>query len=1002
VGVSCARDAAARMLTGDLGRVMIALLMAPSVPGPGLPPAGGRTDRPRRPFVGRERELARLTECLAAARCGDFAIVLLSGEPGVGKTRLLTELGTHAAASGWQVLVGQALESQGMPPYLPFLEALREHVRACPVDDLKAQLGDGAPEIARVLPDVSRRLPDLPSGRNRDPESDRYRLFDALSEFVFAIAAHDNRGLLLCLDDLQWADDSTLLLLEHMCRRLAKGQLLIVASFRDTDLDVSAPLARTLDHLDRQPIAHRLDLAPLDLEGVRSMLAELGRPHPPAALVDAVYSETEGNPFFVHQVFDWFADEGRLFDASGAWRSKLEVGPADVPRSIRFVIGRRLARLGPECRRALATAAVLGRIFDFDLLRTMLDIADEALLDVLEEAEVAHIVVSDERGRLAFGHELTRQTLLATMTALRRQRLHLHAAEAMNVSYAGAIDARLAEIADHYRQAGAAADPAELFDYAVRAGEQALEVRAFEESVRLFGEALGAVERAPGRVARDARLIDLHRKCGQAFSSLARWQDARRELEAALSMLTTEPTAERSALLIDLALACRWDGDLKASRRCAEEARDIAEYQHRHDLHAGALAAIALLEFSEGDIVSGASSYQHAIERARDIAPTVSKTAEAMYTHLLYLGGRHVESVEHGLQAVSLAREVGDMTTLTLALGPLGLSLAAAGRYQEAEEVFAQARQVGREYRIEGYLARAVSMSATPHLDLFDFEGALEIVQEAGELGHRFGYVQTQVSSAIDALVIQLRSGRLSAAFEALPGVRDLVAGRVNAKGTWQHGWLWSLRLAQIESDVALARGDWREAARLAMLSISESQARARPKYTAAGLATRGQALAALGRKKAGMADLTAAAELARRIGAPALFVRTSATMLRVEPDARLAREANDSVTRIFDAISNPRLRRSFAESDTVRLIQSLRGSAATRPVKQESYPDGLSQREVEVLRLVAAGKTNSYIADELVISVNTVQRHVGNILHKTRMENRTQAASYAQRAGIV
>jgi DNA-binding NarL/FixJ family response regulator len=177
---------------------------------------------------------------------------------------------------------------------------------------------------------------------------------------------------------------------------------------------------------------------------------------------------------------------------------------------------------------------------------------------------------------------------------------------------------------------------------------------------------------------------------------------------------------------------------------------------------------------------------------------------------------------------------------------------------------------------------------------------------------------------------------------------------------------------------------------------------RARPKYETAGLATRGQALAALGRKKDGLADLTAAIDVARRIGDPALFVRTAVHGLRLEPDAQLSREANDSVTHILEAVSNTRLRQAFEDSDTVQLITTTRGPSAKGIAPRRSYPDGLSDREVEVLRLIAAGKTNAHIAAELVISVNTVQRHVGNILHKTRLENRTQAASYAQRTGLV
>jgi DNA-binding CsgD family transcriptional regulator len=411
---------------------------------------------------------------------------------------------------------------------------------------------------------------------------------------------------------------------------------------------------------------------------------------------------------------------------------------------------------------------------------------------------------------------------------------------------------------------------------------------------------------------------------------------------------------------------------------------------------------MALLEFSEGEITRGATSYRTAIERAHRVARSVSKTAEAGYAHLLYLSGRHSESVEHGLQGVTLARELSDMATLTFALGPLGLSLAASGRYDEAEDAFAEARRVGSQYGIEGYLARAISMSAAPHLDLFDFDGALQLAQEASDLGREFKFVSARVSAEIDCLFIRLRTGDLGRALELLPGVRELVMDQVNAEGTWLHGWLWGLRLVQVEAEVALAGGDWREAVRLATDSIEASRARMRPKYESAGLATRALALVALGRKREAIADLTAAVAVARGTADPAMFVRAAATKLRIEPDASLADEAYQSIYRILDAVSNPGMRRCFEASETVRFIYGTRGPHSQHRELRRSHPAGLSDREVEVLRLVAAGKSNTQIAAELVISVNTVQRHVGNILSKTGLANRTQAASYAHQAGIL
>ena len=257
----------------------------------------------------------------------------------------------------------------------------------------------------------------------------------------------------------------------------------MLATYRDTELEVGGPLAHTLEQLTRQHASQRIEIKGLDADGVRLMLAGLGRPDPPPNLVEAVYAETEGNPFFVEEVFDYLADQGRLFDPAGLWRSDIRVGATDVPQSVRLVIGRRLDRLSTECHAVLGLAAVLGRMFDYELLRATSEMPDDALLAVVEEAEAAQLLFSDDRRRLTFDHELIRQTLLSGLTALRRQQLHLHAARALEQMHGAMVDARLAEIAGHYRMAGGAADPAKLIEYLTRAGLRALDVRAYDECI---------------------------------------------------------------------------------------------------------------------------------------------------------------------------------------------------------------------------------------------------------------------------------------------------------------------------------------------------------------------------------------------------------------------------------------------------------------------------------------------------------------------------------------
>ncbi|GAG39258.1 unnamed protein product, partial [marine sediment metagenome] len=238
--------------------------------------------------------------------------------------------------------------------------------------------------------------------------------------------------------------------------------LLIVGTYRDVELDVARPLARALEEFLRQRLAHDLALKRLPEAGVEAMLRALSGQQPPAMLVQAVYSETEGNPFFVEEVFHHLAAEGKLLDTEGRWRSDLSIGELEVPRGVRLVIGRRLERVSEDCRRVLTTAAVIGRGFSFELLEALGEVEVDMLLDAVDEAERAHLITSAGDGpeaRFTFAHELVRQTLLSGLSLPRRQRMHLRVAEAMERVYARALEEHAADLAHHLYQAGTAADP---------------------------------------------------------------------------------------------------------------------------------------------------------------------------------------------------------------------------------------------------------------------------------------------------------------------------------------------------------------------------------------------------------------------------------------------------------------------------------------------------------------------------------------------------------------
>lgn len=444
-------------------------------------------------FVGRDDQHQALLGAWKTVLADGRLAVFVGGEPGIGKTRLVKELCRTAHFDQGVVLWGSCDEELGVP-YQPFVEAFRWLAGVLQQDQLADLVGPLGSELAPLIPELERLLPGIGPRLSDDPDTERNRLFEATTELLTNLSARE--PVVIVLDDVHWARKPTLLLLRHLLKTTAHLQLLIVATYRDTDLDRTHPLSEMLADMRRQAGVERLMLHGLDERGVVDFLertAGYELDAPGLALAAAVARETEGNPFFIGEVLRHLTESGTLVFRDGRWTTDLDLSDLGIPEGVREVIGRRLSHLDATANEVLATAAVIGREFDLRLLGSVVDGGTDEALDVIAVAETAGLVeaVAGRPGAYRFAHALVRTTLYEELPTSRRLRLHRSVGLALESS--GDIGSRLNELAWHFTEAAALGAVDKAVDYGRRAGDRAKADLAFEEAAGLYERANDAL-----------------------------------------------------------------------------------------------------------------------------------------------------------------------------------------------------------------------------------------------------------------------------------------------------------------------------------------------------------------------------------------------------------------------------------------------------------------------------------------------------------------------------
>ena len=440
-------------------------------------------------FVGRDAEMDDLRADVEDALLGRGRLVLVGGEPGIGKTSIAQEVATYAQTRGLQVLWGRCDESSGVPAYWPWVQVIRSYVRDCVTADLASSMGSGAADIGQVVSEVGERLGELPLRPATPPEEARFRLFDSITSFLRN--ASRRQALLVILDDVHAADKPSLLLLQFLAREVADTCLLVVALYRDIEVSRQHPLFQVLGELAREPVTRRLSLRGLGRSDIARYVELTTGFSPSSELVDAVFEKSEGNPFFAGEIVRLLATDGGL-DGPDTWTTKRFA----IPQGVREAIGLRLGRLSVECNRTLGLAAVVGREFAMPVLENVSGLTPDQLLGAVEEATAARVVggVPDSPGRYAFVHGLIRETLYEESTAAQRMQVHRKVGEALEALYHADLEPHLAELAHHFFGAVQSGEARKAIDYCLRAGDRAASLMAHEEAVRQYDLALNAME----------------------------------------------------------------------------------------------------------------------------------------------------------------------------------------------------------------------------------------------------------------------------------------------------------------------------------------------------------------------------------------------------------------------------------------------------------------------------------------------------------------------------
>ncbi|MBA2682529.1 MAG: AAA family ATPase [Ktedonobacteraceae bacterium] len=977
----------------------------------------GRTHQEPR-LSGRQQELALLWNQFEESAAGQLRVVLVAGEPGIGKTRLLDEMAGRVEQSGALILRGGASQAEGMPPYLPFLEALGQYIRGAAQQVLREQTGAFASVLSTLLPELPLRLETMPESYPLPPEQARLRLYEAIGAFLVALTA--SQPLLLVLDDLQWADPATLDLLSHVARHQPRARLLVLGAYREGEVIQHSAFERMLVELTRIRQLSTFKLGPLIAGELVELAGRMLGASLDSAAGELLVAQSECNPFLAEELLQDWLETGTLTLVNSCYCLVSSVHfHSSLPSSIVNAVGQRLGRLSLECADLLRTAAIIGRTFDGALLAQVVSQEAEAVEERLQEAVVARLIRSDQPGTFMFSHDTIRACLYAEVGSVRRTRLHTLIGHILQqkLEYTKAtLGTRLlASLAFHFARSG----ERELGAlYSRQAGASALRSFASEEALAYYRTARSLLDESASQygpclldLGEAAQIAGVFQEAIEAFASALQWWRtggnseeegraalglgraywrreeivlARTALQQAVVLLSEKPSVQLVQALIELgSLQVLSLHEFVEARDFLDQALALARQYGDGHLEAAASRALGSLVLRRGDAEGAICLLEQALVKAEEIDDVWEATEICASLSLAYRWSGAFDRQQGVLQRwLTYAQRCHDPYQQRHLYSFLATGYALRGQRAEAEDTLAQGQRIVEQLDSPEPLA----MLQFTRGSLAGIWGDLDMSEELLRSSiARFRELEPH--SLVWWLgglgfVLALK-GKRREALATLEELEVLISPLPESAMSRAHVLCFMGAIA-----VWLEDRDW--AVQLApRLEPFQGQMHAFSMDRLSG------ALATLvGDFSTARAHLMAAKEATQRTSFKVELAATLVAQAELElaehgrPGVASARVLLEEAAALSAQIGFQTCERHVRER-----LRQLAGKG-TRP----HLPARLSPREADVLRLIAQGKSNREIAEALVISERTVASHLANIFNKSGVENRTAAAAFAIR----